>query len=151
MVLAYIGVGSNLGNRLKNILSAKNLLENTDNIEFLKISSIIETEPVGGPRQGRFLNAVFEINTELSPEELLETLNDLEAKLGRKRTVKWGPRSIDLDILFYGDMIIDTVDLKIPHPLLHERRFVLEPLNELNPELEHPIYKEKIKDILKKV
>lgn len=96
------------------------------------MSRIIETAPVGGPaRQGKFLNAVLKIKTNLTPLALLKHLKNIEEELGRKKTVRWGPRIIDLDILFYGDKIIDTKALKIPHPRMLERAFVLRPLLEL--------------------
>lgn len=148
MFLAYIGVGSNLGQRQENISSAEELIRSIEGIEFLKSSSIIETAPLGGPAQGKFLNAVFEIKTALSPEALLNILQEIEQSLGRERNIKWGPRKIDLDILFYGNRIINKENLQIPHPLLHKRKFVLEPLCQLNPSLEHPGLKKQISQIL---
>ena len=148
MFLAYIGVGSNLGQRKENIFSSEKLIRSTSGIKFLRSSPIIETDPVGGPAQGKFLNAVFEIETLLLPETLLKALQDIEKSLGRKRSIKWGPRKIDLDILLYGDRIVDRKDLQIPHPLLHKRRFVLEPLCQLNPSAEHPVLKKQIRWIL---
>ena len=151
MFLAYIGVGSNLGQRQENISSAEELIRSIEGIEFLNSSSVIETIPLGGPPQGKFLNAVFEIKTVLSPEALLNTLQEIEQSLGRERGIKWGPRKIDLDILFYGNKIINKEDLQIPHPLLHKRRFVLEPLCQLNPSLEHPVLKKQINNILEEL
>lgn len=100
-----------------------------------KISSIIETDPVGGPPgQGKFLNAVVKIHTDLSPHALLACLQSIELGLGRVRKEHHGPRTIDLDILFYDDVVIQTPELTIPHPLMHEREFVMNPLNEIAPE-----------------
>ncbi|MDI6640921.1 MAG: 2-amino-4-hydroxy-6-hydroxymethyldihydropteridine diphosphokinase [Elusimicrobiota bacterium] len=135
MVIAYIGVGSNIGNRKKNILLAKELLENQQKIKIVMCSSIYETAPWGYKNQPKFLNAVWKIKTELSPEELLKLLKSIEKKLGRTQTVRWGPRKIDLDILFYGNRKLNKKNLKIPHPEIFNRDFVLKPLYEIAPKL----------------
>ena len=127
----YIGVGSNLGNRRKNIEGAIQKLRETVDIDVKKTSGIYETEPVGGPPQPKYLNGVIEIETRLKPRELLLSLQEIENKLGRKRTIKNGPRTIDLDILTYGDKRIDEPDLKIPHPMMNDREFVQQPLRDL--------------------
>jgi 2-amino-4-hydroxy-6-hydroxymethyldihydropteridine diphosphokinase len=130
-MLCYIGIGSNLGNREKRIEEAIKKLKNIKSVKVRKISGIRETEPVGGPKQGKYLNGVIEIETELKPRELLLRLQGIENQLGRERTVKDGPRTIDLDILLYGDSNIDEPGLKIPHPRMAEREFVMKPLKEI--------------------
>ena len=127
----YIGIGSNLGDRLKYIENAIQKLNETKGIEVKKVSSIYETDPLSGPIQGKYLNGVIEIETEIEPRELLTRLLDIEIQLGRKRTVKNGPRTIDLDILLFGDQKIDEPDLKIPHPRMCGREFVMKPLKEI--------------------
>lgn len=132
MDVCYIGVGSNLGNRHKNILSAARKINQLRGTKIIKRSKIIETLPLGGPvNQPKFLNAVFKLITELSPRSLLKNLKQIEKDLGRKNTVRYGPRVIDLDILFYADKIIRSKKLNIPHPKIFERAFVLNPLKEL--------------------
>lgn len=130
-MLCYIGIGSNLGDRLGYIENAIKKLKETGKIEVRKISNIHETEPVGGPKQGKYLNAVIEIETGLKPRELLVRLQDIENQLGRKRAVKNGARTIDLDILLYGNDSVNEPDLKIPHPKMRGREFVMKPLKEI--------------------
>ena len=127
----YIGIGSNLGDRRKYIENAIQKLNETKGIEVKKVSSIYETDPLSGPIQGKYLNGVIEIETEIEPRELLTRLLDIEIQLGRKRTVKNGPRTIDLDILLFGDKKIDEPGLKIPHPRMQRREFVMKPLKEI--------------------
>ena len=134
MSIAYIGLGSNLGDRAGNIGQAIGLLQK-NGINVLKTSAVIETAPVGGPPQNKFLNAVVKVATRLSPVELLDHCQAIEQKLGRVRTVANGPRTIDLDILLYDHLAMDTPQLKIPHPRMFERAFVLEPLKEIEPDL----------------
>lgn len=134
MSIVYIGIGSNLGNRQKNIDQAFLLMQESG-IKILKRSSVIETEPVGGPPQGKFLNAAIEIETQLEPLELLRVLQNIEKKLGRIRTVVNGPRSIDLDILLYENVALRMPELTIPHPRMFEREFVLTPLREIAPQM----------------
>ncbi len=138
MAKVYVGLGSNLGKRRRNIEAAISCLGAHPGVQVLRVSTLIETEPVGGAPQPRFLNGVAELEVELSPEELLQELLAIEKKLGRVRREKWGPRVIDLDLLFYNDCIIERPELQVPHPLAVERGFVLEPLAELAPELVHP-------------
>ncbi len=145
MYEVFIGVGSNLGDRHENILSAIEFLKRHRKVTVEKISSFIETEPVGGPPQGKFLNGVIKIKTSLSPMELLKFLQDIEKRLGRERKIKWGPRTIDLDILLYDDKVIDSPDLKIPHPQMFKREFVLKPLFEIEPNIKNTIEKLKRK------
>jgi len=132
MVICYLGIGSNLGNRRKNIKLAIQKISALKDTEVIKSSRMIETEPVGGPvGQGKFLNAALKIRTSLSPLILLKKLKSIEKQLGREKTVRNGPRTIDLDILFYGDRIINSKNLTIPHPRVFEREFVIKPLLEI--------------------
>ena len=131
MTTCYIGIGSNLGDRSRFIDKAIEALKKNAYIKVTRTSSIYETEPVSEIPQGKFLNGVVEIETSLSPHDLLGELNRIEDELGRVRTVKDGPRTIDLDILYYGEEKIDERDLAIPHPRIGEREFVLKGLREL--------------------
>jgi len=132
----YLGLGTNLGNRRENLDWALGLL--SQRMRMGKVSSVYETEPVGNINQPRFLNTVCEAYTRLEPEQLLALGKGIEAKLGRTGKSN-EPRPIDIDILFYGDQVIDTPELVIPHPRLHERAFVLIPLAEIAAELVHPV------------
>lgn len=134
MATIYLGVGSNLGNRALNIKRALVRLED-NKISVTKLSTVIETDPVGGPKQGKYLNAVLEAKTTLSPEPLRQILKAIERELGRKKTVRNGPRPIDLDILLYDRETVKTDELKIPHPQMLERDFVMKPLAEIAPEV----------------
>lgn len=137
----YVAVGSNLGRRERNVTAALTALEATRGVIVDAVSSIYETEPVGGPAgQERYLNCVARLKVELTAERLLHVLQSIEKSLGRMREgeVRWGSRVIDLDLLLYGEQIISTPELMVPHPLLHERRFVLEPLAEIAPDVVHP-------------
>jgi 2-amino-4-hydroxy-6-hydroxymethyldihydropteridine diphosphokinase len=136
---AYIGLGSNLGEREQAIAAALERLDEGP-VVMLGASTVRETEPVGVRDQPRFLNAVAAIETDLAPRELLERLLEIERALGRERSgeERWGPRVIDLDLLLYGDEVINEPGLTVPHPRLAERRFVLEPLAELDPALRLP-------------
>ena len=131
MIACYIGIGSNLGQRRKNIKKALSCLKATKGIKIEKVSRFYETEPLGGPRQGKFLNAAARLKTDLRPVELLRRLKEIEKILGRRKTVRYGPRVIDLDILLYGDELIKRRNLKIPHPKIFGREFVLRPLAEI--------------------
>jgi len=131
MVICYLGIGSNLDNRRKNIAQALEKIKTLKDTEIIKVSKIIETEPVGAPpNQGKFLNAALKIQTKIPPLRLLRALKKIEKDLGRTKTTRYGPRTIDLDILFYGDKIINRKDLTIPHPRIFEREFVIKPLLE---------------------
>jgi len=135
----YLGLGSNLGDRRATIEVALEKLGQLPGTRVLAVSTVIETEPVGVTDQPRFLNAVARLETELGPYDLLAELQALEVKLGRVRTRRWGPRTIDLDILLYDDLVLETEALTVPHPLMAERRFVLAPLVELSAEVRHPL------------
>lgn len=144
----YIGLGTNRGDRKENL---KNALANikANNIEIVKESKIYETEAWGLEDQDDFLNQVIEIETFEEPEDLLKILNKIENEMGRVREIKWGPRIIDLDILFQEDLVLYTDDLKIPHPYVEEREFVLEPLNEIAPFFIHPVLNKQIRYLCK--
>jgi 2-amino-4-hydroxy-6-hydroxymethyldihydropteridine diphosphokinase len=135
---AFVGIGSNLGDREENLARAIELLAAEDGVELTAVSEIRETEPVGPVAQGPFLNGAVRIETDLGPRELLERLLAVELRLGRVRRERFGPRTIDLDLLLYGDDVLDEPGLTVPHPRLHERRFALEPLSDLAPGLEIP-------------
>lgn len=138
MIPVYIGLGSNLGNREENLHAAYRHILVVEGVQPVRCSRFYETVPVGGPPQPMFLNAALEVKTSLPPYKLLERFQSIEALIGRVRTVMWGPRLIDIDLLLYGNKIIDEERLKIPHPLMHTRLFVLEPLAEIAPNMVHP-------------
>lgn len=132
MVTCYLGIGSNLGDRQKNIRLAIKKIKTLEDTKVIKVSKLMETEPRGGPKnQPKFLNAALKIKTNTPPLILLSRLKKIEKELGRIKTVRFGPRPIDLDILFYGDKIINRKDLKVPHPKVFEREFVIKPLLEI--------------------
>lgn len=128
---AYLGLGSNLGDRLANLQDGVRALDARLGIKVVRSSRVYETDPVGGPPQPEYLNAVVEVETSLAPRELLDACRAVEEDLGRVRGERWGPRTIDVDVLTYGDEEIDESDLTIPHARMHERGFVLAPLLEL--------------------
>ena len=128
---AFLALGSNLGDRLEHLRAAARRLDETQGLEVVRSSRVYETEPVGPP-QPPYLNAVIEVHTTLNPRELLEAALGVEESLGRVRAERWGPRTIDVDILVYDEQTIDEPDLAIPHPRMHERGFVLVPLGELD-------------------
>ncbi|MBM3253081.1 MAG: 2-amino-4-hydroxy-6-hydroxymethyldihydropteridine diphosphokinase [Candidatus Omnitrophica bacterium] len=130
-VRVFLGIGTNLGNRYKNIKKAIILLKKMPDTIVKKISGLYETIPMGGPKQKNFINGVIKIETRLPPLKLLKYLKNIEKVLGRKKMVKNGPRPIDLDILFYGDEVINSKKLKIPHSRMFEREFVLKPLRDI--------------------
>lgn len=135
---AWIGLGSNLGDRGSYLRGALRALAETAGVEVVAVSRFHETEPLG-PSQGRFLNAAAALSTSLGPRELLELLHAIEARAHRERgPVRWAARTLDLDLLFFDDACVEEPDLVVPHPRLHERSFVLEPLRELAPDLVHP-------------
>jgi 2-amino-4-hydroxy-6-hydroxymethyldihydropteridine diphosphokinase len=136
---AFIGLGSNLGDREAMIRMALDDLARLPETSLVRASSLYDTEPVGDVDQPNFLNAVAQIDTELTARQLLWNLQLIERRLGRVRTQKWGPRTIDLDLLLYGALVVDEPDLKVPHPELLRRSFVLVPLVELDPLLVHPL------------
>ena len=149
--LAFIGVGSNLGNREIHIRKAEERLKRSGKIKFLRSAPIYETEPVSEIPQGKYLNTVWEIETDLSARELLHVLLEIESEMGRTRLLKNEPRPIDLDLLFFGDEILIAPDLILPHPKLQERWFVLKPLWDLRADLIHPVSKKSVCELLDEV
>ncbi len=143
---AYISAGSNIGDRDQNLECALNLLAKGNAVK--KVSAYFETEPVGFRNQPWFLNLAIEIDTPLNPSELLTLCREIEASCGRIRTFPNAPRTLDLDILLFEDLVINEPDLVIPHPRLSERRFVLEPLAQIAPEIVHPVLKKSIRSLL---
>lgn len=142
----YLALGSNLGNRLANIKNA--ILNFTPQLDVKKKSPVYETPPWGYADQPAFLNQVVMAETYLEPDDLLDHLKRLEVVLGREPTFQNGPRLIDIDILFYDDVVIDSPPLQIPHPRLHQRGFVLVPLNDISPELVHPTLRKSVGEML---
>jgi 2-amino-4-hydroxy-6-hydroxymethyldihydropteridine diphosphokinase len=145
---AVIALGSNLGDRGLNIDSA--VAEIAKIIEVTHLSTNYETDPVGGPDQPKYLNAVLIADSFLAPHELLNSLLEIEYRLGRIREIHWGPRTIDLDLIIFGDERIDSPDLVLPHPRAHERRFVLEPWAEIDPDAELPGHG-RVEEILQRI
>jgi 2-amino-4-hydroxy-6-hydroxymethyldihydropteridine diphosphokinase len=146
----YIGLGSNLGDRLDNLARARDSLT-AAGIGILRASSVYETAPRDVVDQPMFLNQVIEAETRLFPRQLLSRVQNIEHTMGRTRAIAKGPRIIDIDILLFGAFVIATPELEIPHPRMVERRFVLEPLAELAPELRHPVTKRSVREMLAKV
>ncbi|HVP36554.1 MAG TPA: 2-amino-4-hydroxy-6-hydroxymethyldihydropteridine diphosphokinase [Terriglobales bacterium] len=138
MAIAYLCLGSNLGNKINNLNQALKEIKNLKMVKVLRASSIYETEPVGFKDQSWFLNAAVKIKTKLPPLSLLYLLQGIERKLGRVKGKRWGPRKVDLDILLYNNVILKDVKLTLPHPQMHKRRFVLIPLVELGSRWKHP-------------
>ncbi|CAG1065239.1 2-amino-4-hydroxy-6-hydroxymethyldihydropteridinediphosphokinase [uncultured bacterium] len=138
-MIAYIAIGSNLGDRLDNVKKAVLRAADEEKATLVFMSSFYETEPWGIKEQPAFINAVMGVETELAPAALLAHLKAVEAGLGRQMSERWGPRVIDLDIIFYDGLVIDEKGLKIPHPSAHERAFVMVPLAEIAPEFVHPV------------
>ncbi|MEJ5226793.1 2-amino-4-hydroxy-6-hydroxymethyldihydropteridine diphosphokinase [Thermodesulfovibrio sp.] len=147
MNLIYLSLGSNLGDREKNLDTALSELKN-EGIVILKKSSIYETAPWGYEKQPAFLNMAMEGLTLLEPYDLLKLIKEIENKMGRKKTIKYGPRVIDIDIIFYNNIILNSEVLTIPHPLMHKRDFVLKPLCEIASEFIHPELKISVKKLL---
>lgn len=144
--IAFLSLGSNIGDRMANITTALNRLREVGKI--IAVSSIYETEPVEFTAQPWFLNCVVKLDTEKMPKQLLTAILKIEQSMGRRRQQKKGPRTIDIDILLFGNSTIDTEGLTIPHPSLHERRFVLDPLVEIEAGLRHPILKRTVRELL---
>jgi len=145
----FVGVGSNLGDREFLVRKAVESLRDLPRTLVVRVSSLYDTDPVGDVDQPAFLNAVVWLETTLAPRELLWQLLLIEKRMGRVRSQRWGPRPIDLDLLFYGEETVDEPDLKVPHPEAHRRAFVLLPLLELDPEFVHPTTGESIRKMIK--
>lgn len=143
MPIAYVGIGSNLGNRERNCRRALTLLSSND-IFVQEVSSPYETEPWGITEQPVFINMAAKIETVLAPVELLTLIKKIEVEAGRQKTYHWGPRVVDIDILLFNGLVISESGLKIPHPLMHQREFVLRPLSEIAPDIIHPGLKKTI-------
>lgn len=148
MATVYIGLGSNVGDRVEYLRRAIDLLGKHPLIQVHKISAFYETEPLEYPDQEWFINAAVEISTEMAPMALLDALNGIEKQLQRERTMRWGPRTIDLDVLLYGDELIAEPRLQVPHIRMHDRAFVLVPLHDIAPEVLHPILGTSIRELL---
>jgi 2-amino-4-hydroxy-6-hydroxymethyldihydropteridine diphosphokinase len=146
--IAYIGIGSNIGDKIAYCEKAISKILQVDRHRLLLKSSFYKTQPQGYTTQDWFVNGVIKIETDLEPHELLRSLKTIESQLGRTETLRWGPRTIDLDILFFNDEETHTEELDIPHPLIQERQFVLAPLAEIDRNLIHPVFKKTIQDLL---
>jgi 2-amino-4-hydroxy-6-hydroxymethyldihydropteridine diphosphokinase len=146
-VRAYVGLGSNLGDRAAHLLLGLSALSRLPKTHLLRLSPVYETDPVGPP-QPPYLNMVAELETELSPKGLLAEMLRVEKALGRERRERWGPRTLDLDLLLYGDLVLEEEGLSVPHPRLHERAFVLVPLLDLLPEGRHPLLGQSFAELL---
>lgn len=151
MTKVYAGLGSNLGDKRENIIKAIDRLDAYEGICVKEKSGFYNTTPVGGPLQPDYVNCVLGLETEIEPQTLLKEFKEIEIELGRKPGVRWGPRVVDLDILLYGDRIVDDYNLKIPHERMHERVFVLEPLCEISPNIKHPVSGISISELLEKL
>jgi 2-amino-4-hydroxy-6-hydroxymethyldihydropteridine diphosphokinase len=146
--IAYIGIGSNIDDKINQCERAISEILKVECHTLLAKSSFFKTKPIGYTSQDWFVNGVIKIETDLEPSDLLRTLKAIESRLGRKETVRWGPRAIDLDILLFDQMEIHTEELQIPHPLIQERQFVLVPLAEIDRNLIHPVLKKTIQELL---
>jgi 2-amino-4-hydroxy-6-hydroxymethyldihydropteridine diphosphokinase len=150
MNIAYLSIGSNLGNREENIVNAITKIEEFVG-EILSVSSVYETEPWGFDTHDKFLNIILKVDTDLSPEGLLGRVYMIEKSMGRERSFsRYSSRNIDVDIIFFNNEIIDEDGLVIPHPLMYKRRFVLVPLNEISPDMVHPVLKQSVASLLRK-
>ena len=146
-MISYLGLGSNIGNKSKNLETAIKNINSLENTKITEIATFIETEPYGYKNQDSFLNSVIKIETKFSPQTLLSKILEIELKMGRFRKIHWGPRIIDIDILYYEDLIIDELNLKIPHPEIPKREFVLKSLLEICPDKIDPKMNKTIKTL----
>jgi 2-amino-4-hydroxy-6-hydroxymethyldihydropteridine diphosphokinase len=146
--VALLGLGSNLGDRAATLQSVIKALRRLEEVRVLAVSTFIQTEPVGHIAQPRFLNAAVKLRTSLSPQKLLEACLEIEKQHGRQRTERWGPRTLDIDLLLFGDRIIDEPGLHLPHPRMQERFFVLIPAAEIAAEMRHPLLKQDVRGML---
>jgi 2-amino-4-hydroxy-6-hydroxymethyldihydropteridine diphosphokinase len=148
MVRAYVGIGANLGDRAAQVCFARRALDDLSDTRVTACSEVYETAPVGPGEQRPYYNAAVELETGLSPESILRGLLAIEQQAGRHRREKWGPRTLDLDLLLYGERVISTEELSVPHPFLHERPFVLRPLADIDPGLVHPLLQMRVSELL---
>ncbi len=151
MTKVYAGLGSNLGNKRENIIRAIDRIDTYEGIWVREKSGFYDTPPVGGPPQPDYVNCVIGLETEVEPQTLLKEFKEIEIEQGRRPGVRWGPRVVDLDILLYGDRIVNDHNLKIPHERMHERVFVLEPLCEISPDIKHPVLGISISELWEKL
>ena len=149
--IAYIGIGSNIGDKVNQCKKAIFEVLKVDRHKLLAKSSLYKTKPIGYTSQDWFINGVIKIETDLEPLDLLQILKAIEVQLGRTETFRWGPRTIDLDILLFDDKEIETEELQIPHPHLHERQFVLLPMAEIDHHLIHPVLKKTVGELLENI